>query len=237
MKYLKPTHEVDLRFPILGKWLYWGTIKHGVKLGIPPAIQSCVNAAGSIVLQSFMNSFGSHTVAAVSTAYRIDSIMLLPIINMGSAISTMVARSNGAGDQEKTKNYLSTGIWLMACISLALSILMPLTGGTLVALFGVGQEAADIGRTFFRSISLFYIFFGIFTALRGYVEGMGKLFFSSLIGILALCIRICLSYLLAPVFGNMSIAYSEGVQWVFMLVLYFLFLFLCRKAWFSQKSI
>jgi putative MATE family efflux protein len=198
-----------LRFPILGKWLYRGTIKQGVKLGIPPTIQYCVNAAGNIVLQNFMNSFGSHTVAAVSTAYRIDSIMLLPIINVGSAISTMVARSTGAGDHEQAKDYLSAGIWLMVCISLALSVLMPLTGGTLVALFGVGQEAADIGRTFFRSISLFYIFYGISTALRGYVEGIGKLFFSSLISILALCARICLSYLLAPVFGNMSIAYSE----------------------------
>lgn len=39
-----------LRFPILGKWLYWGTIKQGGKLGIPPAIQSCVNAAGSITI-------------------------------------------------------------------------------------------------------------------------------------------------------------------------------------------
>jgi Na+-driven multidrug efflux pump len=121
----------------------------------------------------------------------------------------MVARSTGAGDHEQAKDYLSAGIWLMVCISLALSVLMPLTGGTLVALFGVGQEAADIGRTFFRSISLFYIFYGISTALRGYVEGIGKLFFSSLISILALCARICLSYLLAPVFGNMSIAYSE----------------------------
>lgn len=38
-----------------------------------------------------MNSFGTQTVAAITTAYRIDSIILLPIVNLGSGISTIAA--------------------------------------------------------------------------------------------------------------------------------------------------
>ena len=47
-------------------------------------LQSSVSSAGSLILQNFMNGFGSQTVAAVTTAYRVDSVVMLPIINLGS---------------------------------------------------------------------------------------------------------------------------------------------------------
>ena len=63
-------------------------IMEGVKFGCPPMIQSTVSSAGGLVLQNFMNGFGTATVAAITTAYRVDSIILLPIINLGAGIST-----------------------------------------------------------------------------------------------------------------------------------------------------
>ncbi len=40
-------------------------------------IQSTVNACGSLILQNFMNRFGTQTVAAITTAYRVDTIVPL----------------------------------------------------------------------------------------------------------------------------------------------------------------
>ena len=117
----------------------------------------------------------------------------------------------------------------MIVFSILLMVLMPICGGSLVALFGVGSEAVDIGKHFFISISKFYLFFGMTSALRGYTEGIGKVFVSSMIGILALVSRIALSYLLAPSLGNMSVAYSEGLQFIFMFVLYTAYFFSQRK--------
>src|SRR5699024_4280920 len=56
----------------------------GLRLGLPPTVQSCVNAFGNLILQNFMNGFGSQTVAAITTAYRVASIVILPILNLGS---------------------------------------------------------------------------------------------------------------------------------------------------------
>ena len=64
-------------------------------------MQFSVTSLGNLALQNFMNGFGTQTVAAVTTAYRIDTIILLPIINLGSAISTLVAQSRGAGDRAR----------------------------------------------------------------------------------------------------------------------------------------
>ena len=52
-----------------------------------------------------MNGFGTQTVAAITTAYRVDSIILLPIINLGSGISTIVAQSYGAGKKGAYKKH------------------------------------------------------------------------------------------------------------------------------------
>lgn len=218
-----------LRFTPKEKLIYWETVRNGAKMGCPPAIQSSINALGNIALQSFMNGFGTHTVAAVTTAYRIDSIILLPITNFSSGISTKVANSIGRNNQKEANNYLYSGFLMMIAFSILLTVLMPICGGSLVALFGVGPEAADIGKRFFISISKFYLFFGMTSALRGYTEGVGKVFVSSMIGILALAFRIALSYLLAPSLGNMSIAYSEGLQFIFMFALYTTYFFSQKK--------
>ena len=195
-------------------------LRAGCALGFPPAIQTSITALGNAVLQNFMNGFGSPTVAAVTTAYRIDSIMLLPVINLGAAISTMVAQSKGAGETPKIKKFLFSGIGMMAVVSVVLSVLMYFFGGDLIALFGVEAEASAIGTRFFRSISGFYILFATANAFRGAIEGIGRVLYSSLVWIAALAGRIALSYLLAAPLGNMAIAFAEGLSWVAILLLY-----------------
>ena len=192
----------------------------GVKFGLPPMIQQTISSAGGLVLQNFMNGFGTATVAAITTAYRVDSIILLPIINLGSGISTFTAQSYGAGNKERTKRIMLSGLMLMALVSIVLSLAVIPAGGFLIRLFGASEEAVSIGDAFFRRIASFYIVFGLATAIRGYLEGIGDVVFSSIAGIISLLCRIILSYLLEPYFGNMVIAYAEMLSWLLMLALY-----------------
>lgn len=220
-----------LRFSRKDKLLHWHMIKQGCRFGFPPAIQSGITSLGNVALQNFMNGFGSQTVAAVTTAYRIDSIMLLPVINLGSAISTMVAQSKGSNELWKIKKFLRTGVAIMMIVSVSLSVVMSLSGGRLIAIFGVGEAAAEIGSLFFRSISVFYIFYGIAAAFRGTVEGNGNVLYSSIVGMVVLGIRISLSYALADSFANMAIPYAEGLSWISMLLLYVPKLIIEERKW------
>ncbi len=197
----------------------------GLRLGIPPMVQSCITSAGNMVLQGFMNGFGTQTVAAITTAYRVDSIILLPIINLASGISTITAQKFGAGDFPGTRKVLKTGLWMMCAISLALTALVVTIGGPMIGLFGVGKEAVEIGREFFRDLGMFYLVFGIAASFRGYMEGLGDVLFASIIGIATLLVRIFCSYLFRPLWGNMVIAWAEVISWVFLLLL-----LLCRTV-------
>lgn len=180
-------------------------------------IQSSLTAFGNLILQNFMNSFGTETVIAITTAYRIDSIILLPIINLGSGISTIVAQSYGAGENKKAKKTLSVGIILMTAIALTLTVLIVFFGKYLIALFGADGSAVDIGQRFFIRIASFYIIYGLATAAKGYIEGKGYMLYSGIAGMTALVVRIIASYVMAGTFGNMVIAYAEAFPGEFCL--------------------
>lgn len=221
-----------LRFTIT-KWsLDSMVLKEGLHLGMPPMIQSCISSLGGLILQNFMNGFGTQTVAAITTAYRVDTIILLPIINLGSGISTMVAQNFGAGKRKQITKIVYAGTAMMICVSLLLTWLVLETGGYLISMFGVSPASTKIGTDFFQRIAAFYVVYGIAMSIRGYIEGVGEVFYSSIAGIIALISRIVFSYAFSGIFQNMVIAYAEAGSWG---VLFFLYLF--RVLWKNKMSI
>lgn len=195
-------------------------LREGCALALPITLQSLISSGGNLILQSFMNGFGTTTVAAITTAYRVDSLVLLPVINMTSGVSTITAQNLGAGESQRVKKCLLVGTALMTGVSVFLTAVVVLFGGTLVEMFGVSAASALIGANFFRIFGGYYPMFGITSALRGYLEGLGRVTFTSVFSVLSLGVRILLSYRLKPVFGNMVIAYAEAFSWCFLLLPY-----------------
>lgn len=223
-------HHPKLQFKKLDlKWsiALW---KEGFHFGVPPMVQHNISAMGGLVLQNFMNSFGASTVAAISTCYRVDLILMLPIFHLSSGISSLTAQYYGAKQKENMKGTLLVGVLLGSGIGGFLYFLVLHLGPFLLGAFGAGREVMDIGIRFFCSIGKFYVIFGLAMAFRGFLEGIGDLLFSSAVGIAGLFIRIFYSYQYAPWAGNMAIAYSEGTSWVFLIVVY-----LFRFFWLKNK--
>ena len=145
----------ELRFSLRGLQIDSETVKEGIHFGLPMALQQSINSIGSMALQGFQNSFGSATVAAISTAYRVDSVMLLPIFNMSQSVATAVGQNVGTGDKGRIKDSLRISLWLLGGVSLVLTLIVVSIGGRMVALFGVSEEAVQIGAEFFRILGPF----------------------------------------------------------------------------------
>lgn len=212
----------DLRFSPFKLESYAITVKSGVRYGAPPAIQSSVGSVGTLFLQRLMNSFGEQTVAAITTAYRVDSVLLLPIFNFGTAISTLVAQETGAGNREAAKKILKTGSVMMTFIALSLTAVILAVGGRVLSLFGLTEASVEIGKSFFLYIAPFYVVCGLVSALNGYLKGVSDLMFAGMADICSLGVRIVCSYIFAPYWGNAVIAYAEAISWVFLLAVCFI---------------
>ena len=131
----------------------------------------------------------------------------------------------------RTRKVLVAGTLLMTVTALLLAGFVIPMGGRLIALFGVGPEAVAIGERFFHGIAGFYLVFGLATAVRGYLEGLGDVLYSSVAGILSLAVRIAGSYTLVGFFGDRIIAYAEAIAWGVLLALY-----LGRVLWRRTKK-
>ena len=225
-----------LRFSVRKWTLDYSVLKEGLHLGIPPMIQCSITSLGGLILQNFMNGFGTQTVAAITTAYRVDTMVLLPIVNLGSGISTIVAQNFGAGRKRQIPKIVCVGTAMMICVSLLLTWLIVETGGYLIAMFGVSPEVTEIGKNYFQTIAVFYAIFGIAASVRGYIEGIGDILFSSIAGVISLISRIIFSYAFVGLCGNMIIAYAEAGSWGVLLLLYTFHILLKKISLKSKKQ-
>ncbi len=207
----------EIRFSPFKIGEYWSAAAMGAKFGMPPAIQSSVSSVGNVILQKFMNGLGEHTVSAITTAYRIDTVLLLPIVNFSTAVATLVAQETGAGNDKNAKKILKLGSVVMVVLSAVLTLTILFTGKFLLGLFGLSEISIEIGTSFFHGISAFYIVYGLSMCIKGYLEGTSDMLFSGVIGISSLAVRVVCSYLFVGVWGNMVIAYAEAISWVYLL--------------------
>lgn len=210
----------ELRFRLSGMKEYAGQLAKGAEYGTPSAVRSSVSSVGNVLLSRFLNGFGEETVAAITTAYRVDVILLLPLINFSTAISTMTAQETGAGNHENARTVFRLGTVMMLVISVVFSFLIVTFGKNLLALFGLGEEALAIGEQFFTAIAVFYVANGLSMSIKGYLEGIGDLKFSAAAGIASLGVRMICSYLFVGIFHNMVVAYAEAFSWVFAVVVF-----------------
>lgn len=189
-------------------------LKAGLSLGLPIVIQSSTMSLGGLLLQNVMNSFGTQTVVAVTTAYRIDNMGILPIINVASAISIFVAQNKGAGNLKRAELGLKKGIMIILPISVVTTIAVAFGGLTFIHMFGVSEDVAIMGQQLLLCCALFYPVFGLQNAYIGFLQGTGDVDVPAASNIVSMILRIVLSYTLATIVGFRIIAYSEMASWV-----------------------
>ena len=201
----------------------WRLFCEGFRLGLPRVLQSSVASIGSVLLQNIMNSFGVNVVTAIVTAYRIDSLTILPVLNMSAAISIFTGQNIGAHNMERAKEGMRKGITIILIVSVAITTFVVLAGRILMKAFGVSDEIAALGQHFFRICAIFYPVLGLQQAYLGFLQGNKDVIFAAVAGLLMLAVRVAMSYLLAGfgLPGIEVIALSEMAGWTLGTVICF----------------
>lgn len=211
----------SIRFKLNRDCMSRSLLFRGLKLSIPTAVQACLRSIGGIMLQNIMNSFGEVAIAGITTGYRIDSVALLPVVNVGSGVSTFTAQNVGVGNRYRVKKGLWIGMALSVAAALIIIALIVPFEKALMSIFNLSNEAVEIGCSLIRTLAPFYPVYGIMNALIGYLQGLEDVMFTSAVSIIGLALRIALSYLLRPLMGIEVIALSELICWTLMAIAYF----------------
>ncbi|RID83664.1 MATE family efflux transporter [Peribacillus asahii] len=186
-----------------------------LKLGIPSGLQMTVIFAGVTAIMTVVNSFGGAVVAGFGAAQRIDSLILLPAMALGTAVNSMAGQNIGANRWDRVREIAIFGAIYNVIIMLLIAVLVFFLAKPLIGLFISQEDAVKFGADYLKIIAFLYPFIGLNFILNGIVRGAGAMYQVLVLNILSFwLLRYPLSYLFSNAFGQNGIAIGMGAGFI-----------------------
>ncbi|WP_100406372.1 MATE family efflux transporter [Bacillus solitudinis] len=186
-----------------------------LKLGLPSGLSMMAISAGVLAIMSVVTGFGEEVVAGFGAVQRLDSLIMLPALTLGSAVNSMAGQNIGANLWQRVHDIAKQGIILIITISLTISTLIFIWAEPLVRMFIQDQSTVEFGTTYVRTIAFFYPFLGINFVLNGIVRASGAMVPVLILNIISFWIlRFPLTYLFSNWFGEVGISLGMGASFV-----------------------
>ncbi|MCQ9617427.1 MATE family efflux transporter [Paenalcaligenes niemegkensis] len=176
-------------------------------------MQMVVIYAGMTVILSLVNSLGESAVAGFGAAQRLDSIILLPAMALGTAVNAMAAQNIGAQKWGRVSQISKIGVIYNLAIMSAIAAVLFVCAEPLVKLFVRDQDSVSFGTSYLKTIACFYPFIGLNFILNGIVRGAGAMFQILVLNIISLWIlRVPLAYWATSLYGDSGVALGIGLS-------------------------
>ena len=144
------------------------------RYGIPTALQGCVIDLSNILIQSYINSFGSDAMAGLGASSKIEGFAFLPVTAFSMALTTFVSQNMGAKKYGRIRSGMRFGLGCTVGMLLAMGGLLYLFAPGLITLFNRDPAIVAFGVTRTRICALFYCLVGFSHTASAVVRGLGK---------------------------------------------------------------
>ena len=177
-------------------------LKKAFRIGAPVAVQEIAMNGAMVASTMILAPLGAAAIAANSFAVTAESLCYMPGYGVGSAATTLVGRSVGAGDAAQARRYgnicTALGGALMGCTGLLMMIFCPFVFRLLTPVAEIRTLAAQALRIGLLAEPLF----GVSIAAAGALRGAGDTLVPSLLNLGSIWIvRLGLSLLLVGKLG------------------------------------
>lgn len=197
-------------------------VKTILQLSVPSGVQMIVIYAGISVILALVNSLGADAVAGFGAAQRLDSIVLLPAVALGTAVNTMAAQNIGANEWPRVERIAKVGVLYNVTIMLAIAALLFIGAEPLVSLFVQDADSVAFGASYLRTIAFFYPFIGLNFIFNGIVRSAGAMFQVLILNIISLWVlRVPLAYAATSLYGEAGVALGIGISFLISCVFSF----------------
>ena len=179
-----------------------------VRISIPCGLQGSMYNISNLLVQASINSFGAVAVAGVTTYYKLDAFIYMPMGALSLAISTYVGQNIGAGKFGRVKKGIRFAVWAGALSSLAVGLCIILFARPLLSLFTTDDATRQVSLGVMPFLAPFGWTLGFSDVLGGAIRGAGQAGKVTLITALCICVfRIAWIFTMLPVFGDIRVVY------------------------------
>ncbi len=205
-----------------------------VQIGLPTGLQSVMYSISNVLIQSFVNNFGTDVSAAWSAWGRLDGFQWMIMNAFGISITTFVGQNFGAMKYDRVKKGVRQCLCMAFAAAAGCSALLMLFGRSLYHLFANDETVIEKGMEILWLIGPFYVTYTCVEILSGAMRGAGETLVPTLFTLFGVCV-LRLVWLLAFVARNPSIPLtmlSYPMTWT---VASCLFIFYYRKGGWMKK--
>jgi len=128
---------------------------------IPMSLNMLTMSLGTMLIMYFVSFYGYKTVAAFGIGYRVEQIILLPMLGLNTAVSAIVANNYGAKNFDRIHEVIHKALKYGYIMSIMGVVLLVLFGKYVIMAFDTDVEVIDTAYTYVMIESI--IFFAFIT--------------------------------------------------------------------------
>ena len=155
---------------------------------IPAGLQAVFMSLSSLVIQTYINSFGYAAMAGMTVYARIEGFLYYPLFAFGIALTSFIGQNVGARDFTRVRTGLRISLRLAAGGAMGMALLAGFATPALVALFtddsAVAANALDAVYYTFP----FYWLYGVNQIYIGAIRGLGDTLYPMMTALAAYCL-------------------------------------------------
>lgn len=139
--------------------------KHLLKQAIPTSANMFLMSFGSIITMYFVSTYGFKAVAAFGIGYRVEQIILLPMLGLNTAVISIVSNNFGAKNFNRIDEVIHKALKYGYIMSAVGVVLIALFGKYMIMVFDTDVEVVDTAYIYiiFESF-IFFAFITLFIA-------------------------------------------------------------------------
>lgn len=146
------------------------------RVALPSAIGQTGSALGFIVLNGFIVSYGTATMAAFGMVNRITSLIMQPAMGVGAALTAIVGQNLGSDQLDRVKEAFYKALKLTIAFSIVGCILLIWQDTPIIKFFMQSKDDTAViseGINYLIYISFSMPLMGIFSVFQGVFQGSG----------------------------------------------------------------
>lgn len=123
-----------------------------LKIGLPAALQMVIVNTAYLLVSGMLNQFGTSESAASGVGLQINTFAGMPCWAVGQAVTAMVGLCMGAGQIQRARKVVKTGLLVNLAITLAIVVCVQVFAEQLVLLFGSNSREVVSGGVYYLRV-------------------------------------------------------------------------------------
>ena len=202
-------------------------------------LQNSVISIGMMVLQYFVNQFGSYAVAAYTIGNRVQLLIQNPMNSMSTVIATFAGQNEGAGKYGRIKKGVNNCLMLCIAYSIIVGAISMLFATQITGIFtsGSSQQTIDYSVQFIFWNCPFEWSLGMLFIYRGTIQGLKNGIIPMIGSLIEVAMRICTPVLFSSIIGYASICVAGPAAWTASMLLMLVVYYVKMKCFAKEKSL